>query len=452
MNVWKDILLRFEEMVAYYRLADVFLCMSEHEGFCVPLLESMYFGIPIIAYNATAVPYTLANCGVMVNEKRYNEIAEMIHLLITDERLRKRIIAVQNERLRDFKRSKTEGELRKYIEQLNNSTETVELPLKQKFAKYPLVSIVICTYNRAHYLERCIKSLKKQNYPHFEIVVVNGPSTDETTVVLNNYPKIRVVSQEELNGLSCARNLGITASNGEIIAFIDDDAVADENWIRYLVEGYTDKSIGGVGGPVFDITGNWYQFKNGYVSKAGISSYIHENDVDYNNPEGRLFNYLMGTNASFIKDILYEVGLFDETIKYYLDETDVCVRVIKAGYKIKHIDNAIMCHEMVEGHNRKSAYDLNWSEIMKNEVYFTLKNFHGEFLSYTLRPVKSLLWWIKYFIPLYLNKDISLKQLFSIYWELVKGALRGYKNGLAQDKKERYKEEVVNESTSSKVY
>ena len=428
----------FEELIAYYRMADVFICMSEHEGFCVPLLESMYFHIPIIAYNATAVPYTLANCGVLVNEKRYDEIAEMVQLLITDKGLRKRIIEVQNERLKDFEWLKLREQLKKYIEQLNNSTETVELPLKHKFAKYPLVSIVICTYNRAHYLERCIKSLKKQTYPNFEIIVVNGPSTDGTNHVLNSYSKIRVVSQEKLNGLSFARNLGINASNGEIIAFIDDDSIADENWIAYLVEGYTDESIGGIGGPVFDITGNWHQFKNGYVSKAGISSFIHENDLKYNDPNGRFFNYLMCTNSSFKKDVLYEVGLFDIIIKYYLDETDVCVRMIKSGYKIKHIDNAIICHEMIEGHNRKSPYDLNWTEIMKNVIYFTLKNFRSEFLSYTFRPVQSLFWWLKYFIPPYLNKDISLKQLLDIYLKLVKGAMKGYKDGLVLNIKKLY--------------
>jgi GT2 family glycosyltransferase len=143
----------------------------------------------------------------------------------------------------------------------------------------------------------------------------------------------------------------------------------------------------------------------------------------------------MGTNSSFKKDVLYEVGLFDETIKYYLDETDVCVRVIKSGYKVKHIDNGIICHEMIEGHNRNSPYDLNWTEIMKNVIYFTLKNFRSEFSSYTFRPVQSLFWWLKNFIPPYLNKDISLKQLLDIYLKLVKGAMKGYKEGLVLNTK-----------------
>jgi len=420
-------LVSFEELIAYYRMADVFICMSEHEGFCVPLLESMYFHIPIIAYNATAVPYTLANCGVLVNEKRYDEIAEMVQLLITDKGLRKRILEVQNERLKDFEWPKLGEQLRKYIEQLNNSTETVELPLKHKFAKYPLVSIVICTYNRAHYLERCIKSLKKQTYPNFEMIVVNGPSTDETNQVLYKYPEIQVVRQKELNGLSFARNLGIAASNGEIIAFIDDDAVADENWIMYLVAGYTDDSVGGVGGLVYGPQKTHLQFDRGTINKCAIPTAIRDKDMKLRKDE---FSIIMGTNSSFRKEVLYEVDGFDPYFRYYHDESDLCVRIAKKGYRIVYQREASVIHDMLEGHNRNSHYDLNWTEIMKNVIYFTLKNFRSEFSSYIFRPVKSLYWWLKYFTSLYLNKDISLKQLFGIYLKLVKGAMKGYNDGI----------------------
>ncbi|PQV43138.1 glycosyltransferase [Methanohalophilus euhalobius] len=96
----------FHDLIAYYHLADVFLCMSEHEGFCVPLLESMNFGVPIIAYNSTAIPYTLGNTGILVNKKRYDEIAEMVHILIEDKKLKNSIIKKQKERLNDFEKEK----------------------------------------------------------------------------------------------------------------------------------------------------------------------------------------------------------------------------------------------------------------------------------------------------------------------------------------------------------
>ncbi len=106
----------FKELLAYYKLADVFISMSEHEGFCVPLLESMYFDIPIIAYNSTAVPYTLKGSGILVNEKRYENVAEMVQILVKDERIQNKIIESQRLRLKQFEKSKLETVLKKYIE------------------------------------------------------------------------------------------------------------------------------------------------------------------------------------------------------------------------------------------------------------------------------------------------------------------------------------------------
>jgi GT2 family glycosyltransferase/glycosyltransferase involved in cell wall biosynthesis len=412
----------FDEMIAYYNLADVFLCMSEHEGFCVPLLEAMYFNVPIIGYNSSAVPYTLGGCGIIVNEKRYEEIAELINLLINDELIRKKIIENQKIRLLDFDMSKTEQKLKKYI-------QSVILTKESEIIK--LVSIVICTYNRASYLERCLESLKKQTYLQFEIIVVNGPSTDETDRVLAKYPEIKIIRQEKLNGLSFARNLGIKECEGKIVAFIDDDALADENWIKYLVEGYVDESVGGVGGLVKSPEESNMppiQFDRGIINKWAIPTAIRKENDELKENE---FPIIMGTNSSFRKDILNEVNCFDPYFGYYHDESDLCVRIIKKGYKIVYKRNAFVIHYMVEGHNRKSTYEMNYSEIMKNNIYFIVKNFRGEFLSYTLRPAFSLYSWFRHlFIYPYLKKNISLIQLFVIYSKLFRGAIKGYIDGL----------------------
>jgi|WetSurMetagenome_2_1015567.scaffolds.fasta_scaffold01437_5 L-malate glycosyltransferase len=92
----------FEDLISYYKISDVFLCMSEHEGFCVPLVESMFFNIPIIAYNSTAVPYTLDNSGILVKEKKYDEIAELINFITEDNNLKRKIIEKQKGRLKSF--------------------------------------------------------------------------------------------------------------------------------------------------------------------------------------------------------------------------------------------------------------------------------------------------------------------------------------------------------------
>ncbi len=106
----------FEELLAYYHLADVYLCLSEHEGFCIPLLESMFFGIPIIAYEAAAVPYTLNGAGIIFKEKRYEDIAEAAHLLLTNKELRKATIEKEKARLKDFQKERIAVKLKAHIE------------------------------------------------------------------------------------------------------------------------------------------------------------------------------------------------------------------------------------------------------------------------------------------------------------------------------------------------
>jgi len=95
-----------EGLIAYYQTSRVFLSLSEHEGFGVPLLEAMFFKLPIIAYKSTAIPDTLGKAGILVKEKHYEEIAELIHIVAQDSPLRTRIIEVQSARLEDFSRVK----------------------------------------------------------------------------------------------------------------------------------------------------------------------------------------------------------------------------------------------------------------------------------------------------------------------------------------------------------
>jgi len=92
----------FRDLVSYYMISDVFLCMSEHEGFNVPLVESMFFGIPIIAYKSSAIPYTLGDAGILVRSKNYIEIAELVDLVVKDPDIRSKLIHRQKERLQAF--------------------------------------------------------------------------------------------------------------------------------------------------------------------------------------------------------------------------------------------------------------------------------------------------------------------------------------------------------------
>jgi glycosyltransferase involved in cell wall biosynthesis len=117
-NVWLNGPARPDELAAFYRSASLFLCMSEHEGFCIPILECMALDVPVIAYAAAAVPETMDGAGILFREKRYDVIAEILGLVARDARVREAVLAGQRARVARFERRDLESELRGHLQPL----------------------------------------------------------------------------------------------------------------------------------------------------------------------------------------------------------------------------------------------------------------------------------------------------------------------------------------------
>lgn len=105
----------FEKILAFYSVADVFLCMSEHEGFCVPLVEAMLFDIPIVAYDSTAIKYTLGRGGVLIQDKNPVIFADTINKILLNTSMKEEIITQQRIRLDELKQSSIENKIMKAI-------------------------------------------------------------------------------------------------------------------------------------------------------------------------------------------------------------------------------------------------------------------------------------------------------------------------------------------------
>jgi glycosyltransferase involved in cell wall biosynthesis len=240
------------------------------------------------------------------------------------------------------------------------------------------VSVVISTLDRAEGLAQTLDALRYQTHDALEVVVVDGPSTDHTPAVLASYPDVKVDACPAAN-LSMSRNIGIRAASGDIVAFIDDDAIPEFGWIEDLVAGYTSDDIAGVGGVVLDHTGAGLQYRFSASNRLGD---VVQSDTDEMNdwctPGAWQFPYLQGTNASFRRDALAEIGLFDETFDYFLDETDVCCRLVDSGYRIRSIDGAAVHHKFLPSTVRNEHRAVrHWFPVMKNRLYFGLRHALG---------------------------------------------------------------------------
>lgn len=108
--------IKFDEILAYYYLSDLFLCQSEHEGFCVPLVEAMIFNKPIVAYDSSAIGWTLGGSGFLMKEKNPLETAAVMNRILTDSELKETILANQRERLGDFQYDKVKALFWKYMD------------------------------------------------------------------------------------------------------------------------------------------------------------------------------------------------------------------------------------------------------------------------------------------------------------------------------------------------
>ncbi len=107
-----------EEVVAYYRMSDLFICMSEHEGFCVPLLEAFHFGLPVIAWQSSAVGETLRGAGILFKEKDYGAMAKAAETLRRDKDFREEILRGQREVLASYDPAITGRLLLDYVNQV----------------------------------------------------------------------------------------------------------------------------------------------------------------------------------------------------------------------------------------------------------------------------------------------------------------------------------------------
>jgi len=122
------------------------------------------------------------------------------------------------------------------------------VPKKYPLKKWPRVSVVVCSYNGGATLRECMEALMHVDYPDFEVVLVDDGSTDKTQEIMKDFPTVRNIYQKNA-GLSHARNVGIEAATGEIVAFTDSDCMADPDWLYHLVNVMLEEGFVSVGGP-----------------------------------------------------------------------------------------------------------------------------------------------------------------------------------------------------------
>jgi GT2 family glycosyltransferase len=202
-------------------------------------------------------------------------------------------------------------------------------------SKVPFVSVIIPVLNGGRTIRECLGSLLKMDYPveRREILVVDNGSTDRTAEIIHSFP-VRYL-HEERRGSAAARNQGIKASKGEILAFTDADCIVSRGWLRGLVQAFDEEGVGGVAGEIA-----------AYPPQTPAERYAAR--VRHLSPQKYLARPLLPfavfANLAFRREVFDRIGLLDETIPLG-ESTDFCTRFFReAGLKLRYAPRAMVFH------------------------------------------------------------------------------------------------------------
>ena len=218
----------------------------------------------------------------------------------------------------------------------------------------PPVSIVVATYNRRSQLERCIAALLELDYPDYEILIVNDASPDDTAAFLDGLDEERLhpIHQPKNRGVAAARNAGIAAARHNILAFTDDDCRPDPQWLKNLVQGFTDEGVGAVIGRTVYVDEEY---------KAHFPERIVSNEQAH---------WPMTCNIAYRKAVFKECGGFDPTfVAYHNEDTELAIRVASKGFSFTRAPKALVRHQQdhwtLKGLLRSAKNVSLWVPLMR---------------------------------------------------------------------------------------
>jgi GT2 family glycosyltransferase len=226
------------------------------------------------------------------------------------------------------------------------------------------VSLVIVSRHRPQMLRRCLTAVAQMDHPAFEVIVV----ADHTGLSATSGFPVRTAAFDAPN-ISAARNLGIVAAAGEVVAFIDDDAVPEPRWLSHLTAPFADPEVAAAGGFMVGANGFSFQWRSGTVDRllhAGPLVVPEDQASLHRAVPGRAIE-IKGANCAYRRAVLAGLGGFDPELRYFLDETELNLRLAETGAMTAVVPDARVHHDKAASHLRhadltpKSLWDVGAS-------------------------------------------------------------------------------------------
>jgi GT2 family glycosyltransferase len=223
--------------------------------------------------------------------------------------------------------------------------------------KRPRVSVIIPSWNGRELLEVCLPSLARQTFRDFEVIVVDNGSDDGTADWLASaYDEVRIVAFAENRGFAAAANGGIRAASGNIIVLLNNDTETDRGWLAALVRALDENHAAG-----FCASRVLNYYHRELIDSAGDKFGPLASQIGHGVPDGPWFDEprsvlsACAAAAAYRREMLDEIGLFDEEFISYLEDVDLGLRAQYAGYSCIYVPDAIVYHMVSATARRISA-------------------------------------------------------------------------------------------------
>jgi GT2 family glycosyltransferase len=244
----------------------------------------------------------------------------------------------------------------------------------------PLITIIIPNWNGKHLLEHCLPSVAKLNYPNFEVIIIDNGSSDESAhYVRSNFPSYKFIELGSNTGFPHAVNVGIKESNGEYFALLNNDTEVDLNWLDELLAGFSvSPTIGIVASKLL----NFYQ-RDTIDSAGDVINIVGQGypigGGQKDGPEWNIGKYIFsGTGGASLykREMIQEIGLFEEIFFMYFEDVDLSYRALRKGYTVWYQPTAVVYH-IQKASSNKSKSLLEYL-LYRNFVINYLINTPGE--------------------------------------------------------------------------
>lgn len=239
----------------------------------------------------------------------------------------------------------------------------------------PAVSVVVITRDRPAWLRRCLTGVAAQTRPACEVIVVDSSEDRESELVAAGFAGTRYLRfPAGRRGMPAARNAGVEAARGDVVAFLDDDCEPAPGWLAGLAVAYRDAGVDGVGGKVVDPVVTLGRTRRFLTSGEPWA------EPDDGDARAADVDFLQGGNMSFRRHVLLESGGFDPgyTGSNYREETDLCFRLRQQGRRLCYVPDAAVTHlraPRTDGVPRSPDDPRREFYQARNHTYFVVKNY-----------------------------------------------------------------------------